>query len=116
MPALQDASHPDHVRVSHDLYCLQYKLFCEAFDRPLSEWCHAHGLLYSGEKLALRMSQLRWMDIPGCEPGHTKAGVDMDLLAEAEGNAKRRPRRPTSTARLGRWTNVITWAGGAPKT
>lgn len=89
MPALQDASHPDHVRVSHDLYCLQYKLFCEAFDRPLSEWCHTHGLLYSGEKPSLRMSQLRWMDIPGCEPGHTKAGADMDLLQpRLRGNAK----------------------------
>ena len=26
------------------------------------------------------MSQLRYMDIPGCEPGHTKAGAAMDLM------------------------------------
>jgi alpha-L-rhamnosidase len=89
MPALQDASHPDHVRVSYDLHCLTYKLFCNAFDRPLSEWCRAHGLMYSGEKSSLRMSQLRWMDIPGCEPGHTKAGAHMDLAQpRLRGNAK----------------------------
>ena len=26
------------------------------------------------------MAQLRYMDIPGCEPGHTKAGAPLDLL------------------------------------
>jgi len=81
LPALQDASHPDHVKVSYDLYRLRYKLFCEAFEQPLSAWCRANDLAYSGEKPSLRMAQLRYMDIPGCEPGHIKAGARMDLLS-----------------------------------
>ena len=89
LPALQDPRHPDHVRVKYDLYRLQYKLFCDAFERPLAEWCHVNGLAYTGEKPSQRMSQLRFMDIPGCEPGHTKAGAKMDLLqARLRGNAK----------------------------
>lgn len=89
LPALQDDSHPDHLKVSCDLYKLQYKLFCESFEQPLSEWCRANGLAYSGEKLSLRMSQLRYMDIPGCEPGHVKVGAKLDLLqARLRQNAK----------------------------
>ncbi len=89
LPALQDETHPDHVRVAFDLYQLQYKLFCAAWEEPISGWCRAHGLAYSGEKPSLRMAQLRYMDIPGCEPGHTKAGAAMDLLQPTlRGNAK----------------------------
>jgi len=80
LPALQDPSHPDHVKATRDLHRLKYDLFCESFERPLSEWCAAHNLAYSGEKDSMRLAQLRYMDIPGCEPGHTKAGAKMDLL------------------------------------
>ncbi len=80
LPALQDASHPDHARVMYDLRRLQYKLFCAAWEEPISRWCRAAGIGYSGEKPSLRMAQLRFMDIPGCEPGHTKAGAALDLF------------------------------------
>lgn len=80
LPALQDATHPDHLRVAHDLRRLQYKLFCAAWEEPIAGWCRAAGLAYAGEKPSLRMAQLRYMDIPGCEPGHTKAGAALDLL------------------------------------
>ena len=80
LPALQDATHPEHERVAYDLRRLQYKLFCASWEEPISAWCRAHGLAYSGEKPSLRMAQLRYMDIPGCEPGHTKAGAPLDLL------------------------------------
>ena len=80
LPALQDAMHPEHERVAYDLHRLQYKLFCRSWEEPISGWCRAHGLAYSGEKPSLRMAQLRYMDIPGCEPGHTKAGTALDLL------------------------------------
>ena len=80
LPALQDASHPDHLKVAHDLHRLKYKLFCRTFEEPIARWCDEHGLRYSGEKPSLRLSQLRHMHIPGCEPGHTKAGAKMDLL------------------------------------
>ena len=43
LPALQDATHPDHVRVAYDLRRLQYKLFCASWEEPISAWCRAHG-------------------------------------------------------------------------
>jgi len=89
LPALQDETHPDHLRVAQDLYRLQYKLFCQSWEEPISSWCRVHGLAYAGEKPSLRMAQLRFMDIPGCEPGHTKAGAALDLMQPTlRGNAK----------------------------
>ncbi|MCU0522093.1 MAG: hypothetical protein MUF84_15550 [Anaerolineae bacterium] len=89
LPALQDTSHPDHARVSYDYGRVRYGCFCDAFERPVASWCRAHGLAYSGEKPSVRLSQLRWMDIPGCEPGHTKAGAQPDWMqARVRSNAK----------------------------
>jgi hypothetical protein len=89
MPALQDPDHPQHVRVSYDLHRLKYRLFCQSFEEPIAAWCRANGLAYSGEKPSLRMAQLQYMDIPGCEPGHTKVGAKLDLLqVRVRGNAR----------------------------
>lgn len=83
LPALQDADHPEHLAVLRRLRALQYRLFCQSFEEPVADWCRRHNIRYSGEKPSLRLSQLRYMDIPGCEPGHTKAGAPMDLLQPA---------------------------------
>jgi hypothetical protein len=80
LPALQDRTHPQHLKVTFDLDRLRYKLFCQSFEEQVSGWCARHNLRYSGEKPSHRLSQLKYMDIPGCEPGHTKAGAPMDLL------------------------------------
>jgi hypothetical protein len=89
LPALQDAAHPDHLQVAHDLYRLTYRLFCQSFEEPISAWCREHGLAYCGEKPSLRLAQLKYMDIPGCEPGHTKVGARPDWLrARIRGNAR----------------------------
>jgi len=89
MPALQDSDHPQHVRVSYDLHQLKYRLFCQSFEEPIAAWCRANGLAYSGEKPSLRLAQLQYMDIPGCEPGHTKVGARPDLLqVRVRGNAR----------------------------
>jgi hypothetical protein len=81
LPALQDGSHPRHLELLDRLWRLRLRLFEESFEGPVSRWCAAHGIRYAGEKPSLRLSQLRWMDIPGCEPGHTKAGAAKhDLL------------------------------------
>ncbi|MBN1219246.1 MAG: hypothetical protein JXM69_09990 [Anaerolineae bacterium] len=89
LPALQDPTHPDHLRVAYDLYRLKYRLFCRSFEAPLAAWCRAHGLAYSGEKPSLRMAQLKYMDLPGCEPGHTKVGARLDIFGRhLRGNAK----------------------------
>lgn len=89
LPALQDRDHPEHLRVAADLYRLRYRLFCESFEEPVARWCRAQGLRYAGEKPSLRLSQLRFMDLPGCDPGHTKAGAPLDILrASIRSNAR----------------------------
>lgn len=75
LPALALASHPDHARVRADFERLRYRLFCDSFERPVGDWCRRHGIAYGGEKPSFRLSQLRFMDLPGCDPGHTKAGA-----------------------------------------
>jgi hypothetical protein len=80
LPALQDKTHPRHLEVAFDLDRLVYRLFCQSFEEQISGWCREHNLRYAGEKDSQRLGQLKYMDIPGCEPGHTKAGAPMDLL------------------------------------
>ena len=79
LPALADPDHPDHLRVAFDLRRLELEMFEESFDKPIAAWCREHGLAYSGEKPPARLSQLRHMDIPGGDSGHTKVGAEMDL-------------------------------------
>ncbi len=89
LPALQDPAHPKHIRASVDLHRLKLKLFGAAFEEPISAWCREHGIAYAAEKPSLRFSQLQYQDIPGCEPGHVKAGGVLDLLQPTlRGNAK----------------------------
>ena len=80
LDALHEPTHPAHLQVSYDLRRLTLELFEESFERPVAEWCASHGVAYAGEKPALRLSQLRHMDLPGCDPGHTKAGAPVDYL------------------------------------
>ena len=80
LPALHDERHPEHLQVSHDLYTLKYQMFCDAYEKPVSTWCQTHNIAYSGEKPPLRLSQLRYADIPGCDPGHVKVGAKPDML------------------------------------
>ncbi len=89
LPALQDASHPRHLQVLRDLSRVQYEMFTRSFDEPIARWCREHRVANVGEKPSYRLSQLRHLDVPGCEPGHTKAGAKMDLLGGiARGNAR----------------------------
>ncbi len=78
--ALQDEAHPEFIELSRRLWELRLELFVGAFEKPLRDRCHRHGLRYSGEKPVLTLSQLGYMDIPGCDPGHTKAGDHPDVL------------------------------------
>jgi hypothetical protein len=81
LPALQDKSHPQHLKIACDLGEVRYKMFCESWEEQISGWCRKHNIRYSGEKPSERFSQLKYMDIPGCDPGHTKAGAQKnDML------------------------------------
>ena len=83
-------AHPSHLTALREVQEVCLQLFEKSFEAPISAWCRGHGVRYSGEKPSLRLSQLAWMDVPGCEPGHTKAGAPRsDLLqGEIRGNAK----------------------------
>ncbi|MHB1989104.1 MAG: hypothetical protein ACYCSF_14195 [Acidimicrobiales bacterium] len=83
-------SHPEHLRALREVDTVRLQLFEESFEAPIRTWCRRHAVRYLGEKPSLRLSQLSWMDVPGCEPGHTKAGAPhSDLLqAEIRGNAR----------------------------
>ncbi|MGC9349307.1 MAG: hypothetical protein ACP5JG_14290 [Anaerolineae bacterium] len=89
LPILQDPVHPEHLEVAYALQEVRYTQFCKTFEAQISAWCRDHNIAYAGEKPSMRMAQLRYMDIPGCEPGHTKVGVRPDWLrAQLRGNAK----------------------------
>ena len=89
LPALRCPDHPEHLAALVRMQEMQYALFCETFEMAYRDGCHAAGLLYAGEKPAWRLSQLRYMDVPGCDPGHTKAGDWPDCFqAKARSNAR----------------------------
>jgi hypothetical protein len=89
LAALQDAKHPQHARVKGDFHRVKYELFALAFEKPYSDWCRAHGILYWGEKPLLRLSQLKYSDVPGCDAGHVKAGAPLDMVsAELRANPR----------------------------
>ncbi len=96
LPALQDATHPEHVKITQDMRNLRYHMFVETYDKPMAAWCAKHNIAYSGEKSSMRLSQLQYMHIPGCDPGHTKAGAkELDNLT---GNARRSAKATASAA------------------
>lgn len=90
LEAVADPAHPDHDAVSADLARVKYQVFCESFEEPVRAWCARNGLAYCGEKNSFRQAQLAYMDIPGCEPGHTKVGAPAvdTLKAQVRGNAR----------------------------
>lgn len=89
MPALAEPSHPRHAQAAWALQQLRLRWFAEAWEEPIGRWCRGAHLAYCGEKPSLRLSQLRYMDVPGCEPGHVKAGRPLDVLgASIRGNAR----------------------------
>lgn len=95
LPALQDDTHPEHLKVSYDLNQLKYKMFCSSYEEQIANWCNENNLLYVGEKPALRLSQLKFMDIPGCDFGHKKAGSVAPIFS---GDIRSNPRGVASVA------------------
>ena len=81
LAALQDAKHPQHAQVRGDFHRIKYELFVESFEKPYADWCRAHGISYWGEKPLLRLSQLKFSDVPGCDAAHVKAGGRLDMVS-----------------------------------
>lgn len=80
LTALQAVEHPEHRKVKYDYNQLIFEMFCQSFEEPVSNWCRENGIYYSGEKPSLRLSQLKYMDIPGSDNGHKKAGSGLDIF------------------------------------
>ncbi len=89
LPALIHGDFPGADRIRQNFHRLKYTLFEGSYEKPLSSWCRERGIRYCGEKPSLYLRQLKYMDIPGCEPGHTKAGRLPDTLKPTlRGNAR----------------------------
>ena len=87
--ALQQSRHPHHQELQQRLDDLRYDLFVDAFEQPIAAWCRAHDILYVAEKPLLRVDQLRYVDIPGCDTCHTRCGAPHDMHgAELRSNAR----------------------------
>ena len=87
--ALQQNDHPQHHLLQQRLDDLRYELFVEAFEKPIAAWCRQHDILYVAEKPLLRVDQLRYVDVPGCDCGHVRCGATNDTLRpRLRGNAR----------------------------
>ena len=95
LPALQDERHPQHTKVKADLHRVKHELFVETFEIPISRWCREHKIAYWGEKPLLRLSQLQYSDVPGCDAGHVKAGAPLDMVSS---QLRMNPRAAASAA------------------
>lgn len=78
LPAFIDPEHPEHYAVSHKIHDLKYSMFCQAFEGPVQKWCDDNNLKYVGEKNYMRLSQMKYLDIPGFDGGHTRSGAMPD--------------------------------------
>lgn len=84
MVALTHSTHPEHLAILREVDEVRLAVFEVSFEARVSAWCALHRVRYAGEKPSIRLSQLSWMDVPGCEPGRTKAGAPRsDLLRPA---------------------------------
>ncbi len=74
LPALWEELGELSAKVRYAYRCTAADCFMEAYDKQISDWCRANGLLYAGEKPILRSRQLQYFDIPGIDTGHQKVG------------------------------------------
>ncbi|WP_156940128.1 glycosyl hydrolase [Caldanaerobius polysaccharolyticus] len=89
LPVLVDGrgEHADKVRF--DYWNTVVNTFIQNYDVQIQRWCHDNNLLYVAEKPILRSSQLKYIDIPGIDTGHLKAGCKPDLAnSNYRANAK----------------------------
>lgn len=97
LPALTEPTFPEGARIRYRFMKSLTDGFIKSYDQTIGDWCRKHNLYYIGEKPILRSSQLRYMDIPGIDTGHQKAGdPPEDLPTRYRAN----PRILTSAARL----------------
>ncbi len=74
LPAFLTATDGDDAKFLYDYHDTLIRAFVDSYDRPIRQWCEAHGVGYVGEKVHMRSEQIRYMHIPGIDSGHVKAG------------------------------------------
>lgn len=97
LPALQRADHPRAAGLRARIDAIRDERFRLAFLDPLRAWCRANGVLLCEERGLHRLAEAG-ADIPGCDPGHTRAGAPrIDML----GTELRRNARAAAAAARG---------------
>lgn len=81
MPALLEDMGDITAKVRYDFNHVVTNQFIKSYDMQVQNWCHQNNLIYAGEKPILRSSQLQYMDIPGMDTGHQKAGSEAHIVA-----------------------------------
>lgn len=81
LPALFDDYGLLKDKIRFDYMNLVVDTFIDSYDRQIQEWCHNNNLLYVGEKPILRSEQLKFVDIPGIDAGHQKAGDKAHIVS-----------------------------------
>ncbi|ADL43128.1 glycoside hydrolase family 2 sugar binding [Caldicellulosiruptor obsidiansis OB47] len=91
-------------KIKYQFWKLVVDTFIESYDKQILEWCHQNNLLYVGEKPILRSSQLAFMDIPGIDAGHQKAGDIPQVVSE---NYRANPKIASSAAHFYKKERVL---------
>ncbi|WPX08313.1 glycosyl hydrolase [Anaerocellum danielii] len=99
-----DIFDPSGSKIKYQFWRLIVDTFIESYDKQILEWCHQNNLLYVGEKPILRSSQLAFMDIPGIDAGHQKAGDIPQIVSE---NYRANPKIASSAAHFYKKERVL---------
>lgn len=106
LPRIVDKNVYDDLssRLRYQYWKLIVDTFIDSYDRQIADWCHENNLLYVGEKPILRPYQLAFMDIPGVDTGHIKAGDGLCIVSE---NYRANPKIASSMAHFYRKGRVL---------
>jgi hypothetical protein len=89
LPALTRRDHPLAPTLRVRIDAIRTERFAAAFLTPLRAWCHLNGVVMCEERGLHRLAEAG-ADLPGCDPGHTRAGAPrIDMLGtELRRNAR----------------------------
>lgn len=83
LPAFLTKTNGDDERLHYNYHDTLYRAFVDSYDRPIRQWCEAHGIWYTGEKIHMRCEQLSFMHMPGMDNGHVKAGAPAPIHTDS---------------------------------
>lgn len=81
LPALHH-DHPRAAEVRLRFRDCALRLFQERWERPITDWCAAHDLLWCAERPTRRPAQFLGVTQPATDAGHRRVGVTPNPLSE----------------------------------